>query len=123
MDIRPLHTPTDYQQALAIVSRLVDLDPEVGTPEGDKLEILATLIEAYEQEHFPFDAPDPIEAIKYCMEQQGLSQADLIPFCGTKSRVSEILNRKRALSISMIRKLHAGLGIPLSILLQETFLT
>ena len=105
MEIRPIHTEIDYKEALRTVSALVDLDPEIGTDDGDKLEILATLIERYEADKFPMGLPDPIEAIKFRMEQAGMSASDLRPYIGNLNRVYEVLNKKRGLSLAMIRKL------------------
>ncbi|MFA9273514.1 MAG: type II toxin-antitoxin system HigA family antitoxin [Candidatus Aquirickettsiella gammari] len=122
MDIRPIHTEDDYKQALAEVSRLVDLDPEVASPDGDKLEVMATLIEAYEAARFPVTLPDPIEAIKFKMEMQGLRAVDMTSYFGSPSKTSEVLNRHRSLSIAMIRKLHKELGMPLEVLVQESAL-
>ncbi|RJR41630.1 MAG: helix-turn-helix domain-containing protein [Deltaproteobacteria bacterium] len=116
MDIRPIRTEQDHQAALQEVERLFDASP--GTPEGDLLEVLATLIEAYEEKHHDIPWPDPIAAILYTMESRGLSRRDLEPYIGSRARVSEILSRKRPLSIEMIRKLHAGLGIPAEVLIQ-----
>jgi HTH-type transcriptional regulator/antitoxin HigA len=116
MDIRPIKTETDYQAALDEIDRLFDAAPD--TPEGDRLEVLATLVEAYEDRHYAIPLPDPIEAIKYYMASRGLSRRDLEPHIGNRGRVSEILNRKRPLSIEMIRRLHAGLGIPAEVLIQ-----
>lgn len=112
MEIKPIHTEADHRTALREVSRLVDLDPEVGTPDGDRLEVLSTLVEAYERKHFPMAAPDPIEAIKFSMEQQGLTVHDLEPMIGRTNRVYEVLARKRPLTLAMVRRLHAQLGIP-----------
>jgi len=120
MDIRPIHTDADYQAALRAVSTLMDSDPEPGTPDGDRLDILATLVQAYEARHFPIAAPDPIEAIKFRMEQSGLSVKDLEPIIGKSNRVYEVLNRKRPLTLAMIRRLHSRLGIPADILIAET---
>lgn len=117
MEIRPIHNEHDYKQALQIVSSLVDADPEPNTPDGDRLEVLATLVERYEAEHFPFDLPDPIEAIKFRMEQAGLSASDMQPYIGNLNRVYEVLNRKRGLSLSMIRRLHRELKIPAEVLI------
>lgn len=89
-----------------------------GTPSGDRLDVLATLIDAYEAQHEPIDRPDPVEAIRFRMEQQGLTRKDLEPLLGTRTRVSEVLNRKRALSIGMIRRLHAELGIAAEVLIR-----
>jgi HTH-type transcriptional regulator / antitoxin HigA len=114
--IRPIKTEADYDAALARAAAL--MDAEVDTPEADELDILATLIEAYEDKHYPMGPPDPIEAIKYRMEQRGLTRKDLEPMIGTRTRVAEVLNGKRNLSISMIRKLHDKLGIPAEVLIQ-----
>ena len=91
-----------------------------GTPKGDRLDVLATLIDAYETEHCPMDPPDPVEAIKFRMEQQGLSRKDLEPLIGTRTRVAEVLNRKRSLSIGMIRRLHERLGISAEVLIRSS---
>ena len=111
MEIRPIHTKADYKAALTAVSALVDADPKRGTPDADRLEVLGTLLEAYEAQHFHIELPDPIEAIKFRMEQQGLSAKDLTPMIGGLNRVYEVLNRKRTLSIAMVRRVHEGLGI------------
>lgn len=112
-----IKTEKDYERALARINDLMDADP--GTPKGDELELLVTLVELYEKAKHPIDLPDPVEAIKFRMEQLGLKQKDLIPLIGSRSKVSEALSRQRPLSITMIRKLNAGLGIPAEILLQE----
>lgn len=117
MNIRPIHTRADYQVALKETSVLVDMDPAPGTAEGDRLDILATLVQAYEAKHFPIGSPDPIEAIKFRMEQGGLGVKDLEPMIGRSNRVYEVLNRKRPLTLTMIRKLHQGLGIPAEVLI------
>ena len=117
MDIHPIRTEADYQAALKAVSALVDMDPASGTPEGDELEILAILVEKYEAEHFPMAAPNPIDAIKYRMEQAGLSVRDMQPYIGNSNRVYEVLAGRRALSLAMIRKLHDGLHIPADVLI------
>jgi len=117
-DLRPIRTKKDYEAALAEVERL--WGAKLGTSEGDRLDVLATLIDAYENEQYPMDPPDPIEAIKFRMEQQGLTRKDLEPLIGTRTRVAEILNRKRNLSIAMIRRLHKRLGIPAEILIQPS---
>lgn len=114
-----IKTDEQYEEALAVVEELMDLNPEPGTWEADKLELLILLISNYEKEHFPMEMPDPIEAIKFRMEQQQLSQKDLIPFIGSRSRVSEVLNRKRPLTLKMIRHLYKGLGIPAEVLIRE----
>ena len=117
-DIKPIRGEKDYKAALAEVERL--WGAKSGTPRGDRLDVLATLIEAYEDRHFPTDQPDPIEAIKFRMEQQGLTRKDLGELIGTRTRVAEVLARKRGLSISMIRRLHAKLGIPAEVLIRPS---
>ena len=117
-DVRPIRSEQDYAAALAEVERL--WGTKAGTAEGDRLDVLATLIDAYETQHDPIDPPDPIEAIKFRMEQQGLTRKDLETMLGTRTRVSEILNRKRGLSIAMIRRLHAELGISAEVLIRPT---
>jgi len=102
MDIRLLHNEEDYRAALAEVSALVDIDPEASTPEGDRLELLGVLIGRYEDEHFPLERPDPIEAIKFRMEQQRLTGKDLQGILGSRTRVAEVLNRRRGLSIKSL---------------------
>ena len=119
MDIRPIHTKSDYQAALKLVSALVDADPKRGTPDGDLLEVLGALLDAYEARHFPIELPDPIEAIKFRMEQQGLSAKDLTPMIGGLNRVYEVLNRKRPLSLAMVRRLNSNLGISAECLIRE----
>jgi HTH-type transcriptional regulator/antitoxin HigA len=117
MNIKPIKTETDYQLALARVNEL--MDAEINTPEGDELDILATLIESYEAKHYAIAPPDPIEAIKFRMEQMGLEHRDLEPFIGQTEEVTKILNRQRELSLAMIRRLHNGLQIPLESLISE----
>lgn len=112
MNIHPIHTDQDYRAALKDVSALFDNEPEPGTPEGDYFDIMITLIEAYESKQFPVDLPNPIDAIKFRMEQSGLSAADLVPAIGRTNRVYEVLNGKRALTLPMIWKLHDLFGIP-----------
>ncbi|ATM86003.1 transcriptional regulator [Yersinia massiliensis] len=112
MIIRPIRNEEDYRAALKAVSPLFDNEPEPNTPEGDFLEVMIVLIEAYEQKHFPVDLPDPVEAIKFRMEQSCLSAKDLMPAIGRSNRVYEILNRKRSLTLPMIWKLHTLFGIP-----------
>ena len=116
MEIRPIRTEVDYEAAMAEIERLFDAAPD--SPEGDRLDVLTTLVEAYEAQHYPIPGPDPVEAIKYTMESRGLSRADLEPFIGSRARVAEVLNRKRPLSLSMIRRLHAGLGVPADVLVR-----
>lgn len=117
MEIHPIKTEQDYDAALVEVDRLMEADPN--TSEGDRLDILTTLIEAYEAKHYAVDIPDPIEAIKFQMEQMGLSRKELEPFIGSRARVAEVLNRKRHLSLEMIRRLHRGLKIPANVLIQS----
>ncbi|MEN9752331.1 MAG: hypothetical protein RL670_22 [Actinomycetota bacterium] len=117
MEINAIRTEADYLAALAEIDQLAENDPPLGTPAGDKLDVLAILVEAYETKHFPIDLPDPIEAIKFRMEQSGLEVADLVPMIGKPNRVYEVLNGKRPLSIRMIRNLHRELGIPTSALI------
>ena len=117
MTVKPIKTEKDYQQALARLE--VIFNSKKDTPEGDELEILTILIEKYENEHFPIDFPDPIEAIKFRMEQLGYNQAELAEIVGLKSRASEILNKKRKLSLDMIRQLHESLKIPTDVLIQS----
>jgi HTH-type transcriptional regulator / antitoxin HigA len=117
-ELKPIRTKADYAKAPSEFERL--WGAESGTREGDRLDVLATLIDAYEAEHFPMDPPDPIEAIKFRMEQQGLSRKDLEPLIGTRTRVAEVLNRKRSLSIGMIRRLHKHLGISADVPIQPS---
>ena len=120
MNIQPIHTKADYKAALQTVSALVDADPRRGTPEADKLEVLGALVQAFEAQNYPLELPDPIEAIKFRMEQQGLKPKDLQPMIGGLNRVYEVLNRKRPLSLAMVRRLHAGLGISAACLIRES---
>lgn len=117
MEIRPIKTEQDYDAALAEVEALWGAKPD--TPEGDKLDVLITLVEAYEAKHHPIAPPDPIEAILFRMEQGGLERKDLEPYIGHSGRVSEVLNHKRPLTLEMIRKLWKGLHIPLESLIQN----
>ena len=112
MNIRPIRTKKDYKAALRDLSAYFDNEPAPGTEEGDRFEILATLVEAYEARHFPIEAPDPIEAIRFRMEQGGLTVKDLVPSIGRPNRVYEVLNGKRSLTVDMIRNLHRNFGIP-----------
>ncbi|MFV8333470.1 helix-turn-helix domain-containing protein [Flavobacterium sp. GSP14] len=116
MEIKPIKTENDYNQALARLEFI--FDAKKGSSEGDELEVLGILIDQYENEHFPVGMPDPIEAIKFRMEQMGYNQNDLANIVGLKSRASEILNRKRKLSLEMIRQLHEQLNIPTDVLIQ-----
>jgi|SRR5437016_11076396 len=115
-NLKPIRTEADYEVALAEIERL--WGAPASTPEGDRLDILATLVDAYENEHYPMDPPDPIEAIKFRMEQQGLTRRDLEGILGTRTRVAEVLNRRRGLSINMIRRLHERLGISAEVLIR-----
>jgi HTH-type transcriptional regulator/antitoxin HigA len=116
MDIKPIRNEADYQAALQKIEELLDTSPE--SSEGDRLDVLVTLVEAYEAKHFPIPLPDdPVQVLEYYMESRGLSRKDLIPYLGSKERVSEVLNRKRGLSIAMVRRLHTGLDIPAELLI------
>lgn len=119
MEIAPIRTEKDYRAALRVVSTLVDQDPSPDTPEGERLDVLSTLIEAYERKHHPIDLPDPVEAIKFRMDQAGLSVKDLEPMIGQPNRVYEVLNHKRPLTLRMIRNLNKGLGISAQVLIAE----
>lgn len=112
MRIRPIHTDADYKAVMSEVSGYFDDEPTPGTSAGDRFEVLLTLVEAYEKKHFPIDLPDPVEAIKFRMEQSDLTAKDLVPMIGRLNRVYEVLNRKRSLTLAMIWKLHNVLGIP-----------
>jgi HTH-type transcriptional regulator / antitoxin HigA len=116
MRVRPIKTETDYRTALTKIDRLMDSKP--GTQAGDLLDVLTTLVENYESAHEPVDPPDPIEALKYCIESRGIKRRELEAYIGSRSRVAEVLNRRRPLSIYMIRKLHKGLGISAEILIR-----
>ena len=117
MNVKPIKTDADYRQALKAIESL--MSSEADTPEGDRLDVLTTLVEAYERVHFPMDLPDAVDAIKFRMEQQGLTVADLVPVIGRRNRVYEILARKRPLTLRMIEGLHAQLGIPAESLLKQ----
>jgi HTH-type transcriptional regulator/antitoxin HigA len=110
MDITPIKTKRDHARALEEIEGL--MDAKRGTPDGDRLDVLVTLVEAWEARHDPLDLPDPIAAIKYHMEHKGLEPRDLVPYIGSRNRVYEILNRKRPLTLRMVWRLHEGLGIP-----------
>jgi HTH-type transcriptional regulator / antitoxin HigA len=116
LPVRPIRTEADYERVLAEIDALFQAQPD--TPQGDRLEVLAVLVEEYERRHHPVLPPDPIEALLYHMESRGLTRRDLEPYVGSRSRVAEVLNRRRSLTIEMIRRLHAGLGIPAEILIQ-----
>jgi len=111
MDIKPIKSDSDYERALSRIDELMDAERD--SPEGDELDVLTTLVEAYESRHFPIEPADPVDAILFRMEQHGLDRKDLEPYIGSRQRVSEVLNRKRGLSLEMIRRLHEGLQIPL----------
>lgn len=117
-EVRPIRTKRDYEAALKELERL--WGAKTGTRDGDRLDVLATLIDAYESEHHPMDPPDPIEAIKFRMEQQGLTRRDLEEIIGTRTRIAEVMNRKRGLSIAMIRRLHERLGISADVLIRPS---
>ncbi len=116
MEIKPIRNEADYQATLREIEKLINSQP--GTPAGDRMEVLVTLVEAYEAKHFPISEPDdPVQVLEYYMESRGLSRSDLIKYLGSKGRVSEILSRKRRLSLAMIRRLHQGLGIQVDLLI------
>ena len=117
-NLKPIKTRADYEAAVAEMKRV--WGAKSGTPDGDRLDILATLVDTYEAQHFPMDPPDPIEAIKFRMEQQGLTRKDLEGILGTRTRVAEVLNRRRGLSINMIRRLHEKLGISAEVLIRPS---
>ncbi len=118
MDVKPIRTESDYDAALVEVEQLMDAKP--GTRKGDRLDVLVTLVVAYEEKHWRVDPPDPIDAIKLRMEQRGLTRRDLEKVLGSRGRVSEILNRRRPLTLEMIRRLHRELGIPAESLIRPT---
>ena len=118
MEIKPIRTKADYRAALKEIEAL--MSARAGTPEGERLDVLVTLVEAYEKKHYRFDLPDPVEAIKFRMEQMALGPKDLVPMIGQINRVYEILNRKRPLTLQMIRRLHRELGIPAESLIKES---
>ena len=119
MDIKPIKIDADYRGALKEIETLMSAEPD--SPEGEKLDVMVTLIEAYEAKHFPLDLPDPVEAIKFEMERTGLTVKDLEPMIGKSNRVYEILNHKRSLTLKMIWKLHNGLGIPAESLIKQPY--
>lgn len=118
MNIKPIKTKADYRAALKEIEGLMTAQPN--TPQGERLDVLATLVEAYERKHYPMELPDPIEAIKFRMESLGLKPKDLQPMIGGLNRVYEVLNYTRPLTLSMIRRLHEGLGIPAECLIKST---
>jgi HTH-type transcriptional regulator/antitoxin HigA len=117
MEIKPIKTKADYRAALKKIEAL--MSARAGSPEGERLDIMVTLVEAYEKKHYPLDLPDPVEAIKFRMEQMALAPKDLVPAIGQINRVYEVLNRKRPLTLQMIRRLHRKLGIPAESLIKE----
>lgn len=110
MNVAPIRTKRDHRRTLTEIEGLMGAKRR--TPEGDRLDVLVTLVEAWEAKHYPIDLPDPVAAIKYHMEQQGLAPKDLVPYIGSRNRVYEVLNRKRPLTLKMVWRLHSGLGIP-----------
>ena len=118
MKPKVIRSRKEHEAALARIEKLMDARP--GTPAGDELDLLATLVDLYEKEAYPIDEPDPLEAIRFHMEQQGLKPRDLVPYIGSKSKVSEVLSGRRGLSLNMIRGLSSGLGIPAAVLVRET---
>jgi HTH-type transcriptional regulator / antitoxin HigA len=117
MKIKPIKSDSDYRRALREIERLMDARKD--TPEGDRLDVLTTLVEAWEEKHHPVEPPDPIEAIRFAMEQRGVTRRDLESLIGSRARVAEVLNRKRRLTLPMIRRLHEVLGIPAEVLIRE----
>ena len=120
MEIKAIRTEADYRAALQEVSALIDLDPAVDCPDGERLEVMGTLVQAYEAKHCPIDPPDPIEAIKFRMDQAGMTVKDLVPYIGPLNRVYEVLTYKRPLSLNMIRRLNEGMGIPAEVLIRAS---
>ncbi len=117
MDVKPIRTERDHRRALRRIAELMSARPR--TPEFDELEVLGTLVDAWESRHHPIDPPDPVDAIRFRMEQMGLARKDLEAYIGSRARVSEVLARRRPLSLSMIRRLHRGLGIPAEVLIAD----
>lgn len=119
MQVKAIRTEADYLEALQQVSALIDLDPDRDSQEGERLEVLGTLVQAYEAEHYPIDPPDPIEAIRFRMDQSGMGVKDLVPYIGPLNRVYEVLSRKRPLTLHMIRRINKGMGIPAEVLIGQ----
>ena len=117
MEIKPIKTKGDYRAALKEIEALMAAERD--TPEGERLDVLVTLVEAYERKHYPFELPDPVEAIKFRMEQKGMTPKDLVPMIGRINRVYEILSRKRPLTLAMVQRLHSELGIPAESLIKQ----
>ena len=120
MEIKAIRTEADYRAALQEVSALIDLDPAVDSPDGERLEVMGALVQAYEAKHYPIDPPDPIEAIKFRMDQAGMTVKDLVPYIGSLNRVYEVLSYKRPLSLNMIRRLSEGMRIPAEVLIRAS---
>lgn len=120
--LKLIKTTQEHAQAMTRLLELMDADPLAGSADADEIDVLALLIEQYEREQFPMDPPDPIDAIVFRMDQMGMKNRDLVPFIGAESKVSEVLNRKRSLSLNMIRKLSAGLGIPADVLIKGPYI-
>jgi HTH-type transcriptional regulator/antitoxin HigA len=118
MEIRPIKTKADYRAALKEIEALMAAERD--TPEGERLDVLVTLVEAYESKHYPLDLPDPVEAIKFRMDQKGMTPKDLVPMIGRINRVYEVLNRRRPLTLAMIQRLHSELGIPAESLIKQS---
>ena len=117
MNIKPIKNERDYRRVLKEIDAL--MDAKANTPEGDRLDVLVTLADAWEERHHAIQSPDPIEAIRFAMDQRGLSRRDLEPYIGSRARVAEVLNHKRSLTLPMIRKLYSGLGIPAEVLIRD----
>jgi len=117
MEIKPIKSKADYRAALKEIETLMTAERD--TPKGERLDVLVTLVEAYENKHYPLDLPDPVEAIKFCMEQRGMTPKDLVSFIGRINRVYEVLSRKRPLTLAMIQRLHRELGIPAESLIKQ----
>ena len=115
MDIKPIKSERDYRRAMKEIESL--MDAKANSPDGDRLDVLVTLASAWEEKHHAIEAPDPVHAIEFAMEQRGLTRRDLEPYIGSRARVAEVLNHKRSLTLAMIRRLHAGLGIPADVLI------
>jgi HTH-type transcriptional regulator/antitoxin HigA len=120
MEIKVIRIEADYRAALQEVSALIDLDPAVDSPDGERLEVMGALVQAYEAKHYPIDPPDPIEAIKFRMDQAGMTVKDLVPYIGSLNRVYEVLSYKRPLSLNMIRRLSEGMRIPAEVLIRAS---
>jgi HTH-type transcriptional regulator/antitoxin HigA len=116
MDIKPIKSDRDYRQVLKEIDTL--MDAKANTAEGDRLDVLVTLAQAWEEKHHAIEAPDPVRAIEFVMDQRGLTRRDLEPYIGSRARIAEVLNHKRSLTLAMIRRLHAGLGIPADVLIR-----